>query len=133
MKPRNASRSLFTAVASLAALIALAVGLTPAAAQVPGSAINLGPIQPSPGWGNSCTYNLYASVNGRAVNRAQLIFWFSGRHGLESYHWSGTTNSQGRVTAVLAIPRTWASTGTWVNFNCACPSLGKQVYWRVKQ
>ena len=117
--------SLVTVCSLLSAIAALS--------QVPNAALNLGPVQPAPGWGNTCTYNVYASQNGRPVKNANIEFFFSGKHSLESAHWTKKTGSDGRATFSVAIPRSWQSSGTWVNANAICSNLGIQRNWRVKQ
>jgi hypothetical protein len=116
------------ATAAVSALLAL-----PVVAQTPGASLNLGPVLPNPGWGTSSTYNVYVSLNGRPVKNARVERWFSGRHGLETAHYATYTNAQGRASFIAAIPRSWGRTGTWVNLNAACVSLGLQQNWRVKQ
>ena len=116
-----------------AATAAFLLTTTAVIAQVSGGALNLGPVMPAPGWGNTSTYNVYVSVNGRPIKNSNVEFFFSGRHGLESTHLSRTTNAQGVATFSTAIPRSWASSGTWVNANAISSQLGLQQNWRVKQ
>lgn len=116
-----------------AATAALLLTTTAVMAQAPGSALNLGPVLPAPGWGTTSTYNVYVSQNGRPVKNSSVVFFFSGRHGLESAHLSRNTNAQGIATFSTAIPRSWGNTGTWVNANAISPQLGLQQNWRVKK
>ena len=130
----NVSRTLCAAVAGIAVVSAMGIGLSPvpSKAQGPGAVLNIS-VQPNPGWGNSCTYNIYVSAGGRPIKNVPVVHWFSGRHSLETIRYTAYTNVQGRATFIDAIPRGWAPTGTWVNMNASCPTLGIQQNWRVKQ
>ena len=122
------SKTLFAAACA-------ALATASATAQTPGAALNLGAVQPSPGWGNTCTYNVSVTLKGKPVKNARVEFFFSGQHGLESppHHLFRTTNAAGFATFSTAIPRNWNGSKTWVNANAICAQFGIQSYWPVKK
>ena len=122
----NTSKTLFAAAC-------LALATAAAVAQTPGAALNLGAVQPSPGWGNTCTYNVSVSLNGKPVKNSRVEFFFSGQHGLEGPHLVRATNAAGFATFSTAIPRNWNASRTWVNANAICAQFGIQSNWRVKK
>ena len=95
--------------------------------------INLGPIKPqSFGWGQTAQYSLYVSQNGKPVKKARVEYWFSGQRSLESLHYSGTTNAEGRLTFSKAIPRDWEKKTKWADLNASSTSVAAANRWRVK-
>lgn len=125
------SKTLFAAGAALTTLTAVALSLVPAGAQTPGAALNI-QYSPAPGYGTTSTYNVAVSVRGKPLKGVQIIHWFSGKHSVESQHYTATTNAQGVATFLDAIPRDWKPSGTWVDLDVSCPTVGLQKHWRVR-
>jgi hypothetical protein len=116
--------------------IAIAAAATAQAAS-PGPAINLAPLKPtSPGFGQTVQITVLVSNNSKPVPHAQVEFWFSGRHGVQSYHWAGYTDKTGYCTILATVPRDWAygiqGDKTWVDLNVACNQLHTANMWRIK-
>jgi hypothetical protein len=119
------------AVLGAAVLAAIGAGVR---AQTPGARMDLGPVNPAPGWGTTSTYNIYVRVNGKPVRKGTSVqFYFSGQHGLQTPKARRYTDANGRVTFSEAIPRYWSAKTGWVNANAICPDLGLQAYWQVKK
>jgi hypothetical protein len=129
--------------AALALLAAATIAPVPemvAAAVLPGvnlmaaaqaAQLNLGPIQPRPGFGVTSLYNVFlAHDNGRPIPNGLVQFWFSGPNGVRLGIGTFRTNTQGRISFLATIPRNWKGI-PWVNLNAASTSAGVATHWRI--
>ena len=125
----NFFKTMFVAAAAIGGVFASNV--KPATAQG-GGVINIAITPSNIGFGQTAVYNTNSSFVGRPVSNGTLVFWYSGKHHLESYNWTVRLNRAGAASFIRAIPRDWVTQNTWVNLNAYCVETGVSTYWRIK-